>query len=176
ARIIGFDINPGAVTDARAALQEAFRHYMGAGILPETVHVYQADPLCYPDLMHLLRTTGASAPRQNDRLLVVGNPPYVEAKRLPREMKVVLKSRYPDAVVGAPDLYLYFLHACLGWLRDGDRLAFVLPNKLLVNANAQSIRERLLEARYLRALWFATQAQVFSDASVYPVVLFAGRA
>ena len=38
--------------------------------------------------------------------------------------------------MGAPDLYLYFVHVCLGWLRGGDTLAFVLPNKLLVNTNA----------------------------------------
>src|SRR5262249_17413166 len=75
--------------------------------------------------------------------------------------------------VGAPDLYLYFLHVCMGWLRNGDSLAFVLPNKLLVNANGQRMHEWLLEEERLRNLLFATQAQVFPDAAVYPIVLFA---
>ena len=48
-----------------------------------------------------------------------------------------------SAVDGAPDLYLYFLYVCLGWLRPGDRLAFVLPNKLLVNSNARAFRKEL---------------------------------
>src|SRR5262249_34211294 len=62
------------------------------------------------------------------------------------------------------------------WLRADDLLAFVLPNKLLVNANAQRLRERLLDQGRLRALWFATQAAIFPDAAVYPIVLFAGGA
>ena len=88
-------------------------------------------------------------------------------------MKAALKACYPTAVTGAPDLYLYFLHVCLGWMREADTLAFVLPNKLLVNVNAKNIRERLLDEGRLDALWLATQARVFPDAAVYPIVLFA---
>src|SRR5207248_3822464 len=128
----------------------------------------------YPDLRRLVREVGGAALADGDRVLVVGNPPYVEAKRLPRETSAVLKARYPDAVVGAPDLYLYFVHVCLGWLREGDTLAFVLPNKLLVNANARAMRERLLAGGRLRSLWFATQAGLFPGAAVYPIVLFSG--
>jgi hypothetical protein len=97
----------------------------------------------------------------------------VEAKRLSREAKAALKALHPDAVGGAPDLYLYFLHVCLGWLGQEDLLAFVLPNKLLVNANAQRLRERLLAEGRVQRLWFATQAHLFPGAAVYPVVLFA---
>ena len=50
----------------------------------------------------------------------------------------------------------------------------MLPNKLLVNANGRRIRARLLEEHRLRGLWLATQAEVFPEAAVYPVVLHAG--
>jgi hypothetical protein len=135
--------------------------------------VFHADVLREGDLASLLGGQGLERPRSDEPLLVVGNPPYVEAKRLSRTLKQSLEARYPAALSGAPDLYLYFLHVCLGWLRSGDHLAFVLPNKLLVNANARAARERLLQRRQLRALWFATRAGLFGDAGVYPVVLFA---
>jgi hypothetical protein len=173
-RLIGFDINGDAVAAARSELQEAFRWYLGTEISAEALRVYQADVLQHSCLEQLWRTVGRSGPQERERLLVIGNPPYVEAKRLPGDTKAGLKARYPEAMIGAPDLYLYFLHVCLGWLRPGDTLAFVLPNKLLVNANAQRLRERLLEQGRLRALWFATQAAIFPDAAVYPIVLFAG--
>jgi hypothetical protein len=172
-RLIGFDVDRGAVAEARCKLQEAFREHLGVSVPLEALQIHQDDILRYPRLPRLLRKLDLPALGKNERLLIVGNPPYVEAKRLPRETKEALKRRYPDAVVGAPDLYLYFLHVCLDWLREHDTLAFVLPNKLLVNANAQAIRERLLEEGRLRSLWFATQAGVFPDAAVYPIVLFA---
>jgi hypothetical protein len=173
-RLIGFDVDKGAAAQARARLQDAFRGHLGVDVPQECLRVHQADVLRYPRLSRLLRVVGAPGLRGGERLLIVGNPPYVEAKRLLRETKEALKARYPGAVVGAPDLYLYFLHVCLGWLREEDTLAFVLPNKLLVNANAQTIREGLLAEGRLRGLWFATQASLFADAAVYPIVLFAG--
>jgi hypothetical protein len=173
-RLVGFDIDHAAVAEARCRLQEAFLRHLGVAIPPEALHLYQEDVLRYPRLAPLLRKRCLPALTKDDRLLIVGNPPYVEAKRLPRDTKVCLRALYPYAVVGAPDLYLYFLYVCLGWLRDHDTLSFVLPNKLLVNANAQAIRERLLAEGRLRSLWFATRAGIFPRAAVYPIVLFAG--
>ncbi len=172
ARIVGFDIDPAAVAEARAGVRAAFREAMEVELPEAELRVSQADALAHPCLAELLVSLDVSPPLAGERVLIVGNPPYVEAKRLPRALKAALKARYPDAVEGAPDLYLYFLHACLGWLRPGDRLAFVLPNKLLVNANARRLRERLLGEERLEALWLATQAGVFSGAAVYPIVLF----
>lgn len=172
-RLLGFDIDSGAVAAARTGLREAFCQHLGAEIPEAALQVHRADILCSPRLPRLLRSTGVASPQENERLIVIGNPPYVEAKRLGHEAKAALRALYPEAVLGAPDLYLYFLHVCLGWLRPADTLAFVLPNKLLVNANAQAIRERLLNEGRLRGLWFATQAAIFPEAAVYPIVLFA---
>jgi hypothetical protein len=173
-RIVGFDADPTAVRAARAALQEAFHTHMGVDLPPGAIRVGHADPLREPSLPALLEAAGASQPEPGTRLFVVGNPPYVEAKRLPRELKSALRERHAGAIGGAPDLYLYFLHVCLGWLRPEDRLAFVLPNKLLVNTNARALRETLLDGGWLRALWLATRTGAFPGAAVYPIVLFAG--
>lgn len=173
-RIIGFDIDEETVCAARSALQKSFKEHLDVVVDPAELRIYQADVLGEPDLKTLFEHAGLPGLESNEQLIVVGNPPYVEAKRLNRETRIALKTRYSSALSGAPDLYLYFLHVCLGWLRDGDRLAFVLPNKLLVNANAQLVRERLLSENRLQSLWFATQTGLFGEAGVYPVILFAG--
>jgi Eco57I restriction-modification methylase/restriction endonuclease TaqI-like protein len=173
-RLLGFDVDAAAIAEARSGLRDAFLHYLGVDVSEGSLPVHQADIFQYPRLARLLKAVGLPKLHADERLIVIGNPPYVEAKRLSREAKEALRTRYPEAVAGAPDLYLYFLHVCIGWLRAADTLAFVLPNKLLVNANAQRIRERLLEEGRLRSLWFATQAAIFPDAAVYPIVLFAG--
>jgi hypothetical protein len=169
-RLIGFDANPEAVAAARSNVAAACRTHWGAE--PARLSIARADPLAVPDFATLLRAAGLPAgpgPR-----MVIGNPPYVEAKRLAAPAKRDLAQRFPGVIRGAPDLYLYFLHVCLGWLRPGDSLALVLPNKLLVGANATGLRARLLDERLLRGLWTATRAEVFGGAQVYPLVLFAG--
>jgi predicted RNA methylase len=172
-RLVGFDVDPEAVAEARVGLQAAFCRHLGVEVPEKALRVCHADVLAEPYLDTLLERAGVSWPRDEGRLHVVGNPPYVEAKRLARATTAALRQRYPEAVTGAPDLYLYFLHVCLGWLREADTLALVLPNKLLVNANAQRLRERLLDEGRLRALWLATRARIFAGASVYPIVLLA---
>lgn len=162
-RVRGFDIDPEAVAQARQRLRCCVRRLWGAEVLEDRFQVRQADLLHDPALL------GAEGP-----LLLAGNPPYVEAKRLDRATKQDLQRRYPEALSGAPDLYLYFLHVCLARLTAGDQLALVLPNKLLVSANARGLRARLLEQRALRRIWFATQTEAFDGAGVYPIVLFAG--
>jgi hypothetical protein len=172
-RIVGFDLDPAAVSEARDSIRAAVREQLGVDLDDEAVQVRCVDSLSAQGLDPLLLAAGLSPVARDERLLVVGNPPYVEAKRLDAGSKSLLKARFPEAIEGAPDLYLYFLHACLGWLRADDHLAFVLPNKLLVNANARRLRERLLAEGTLDRLWLATQARLFGDAAVYPIVLFA---
>lgn len=165
ARLVGFEIDPEAAVVARQRLAATIR------VAPGAVRIVCGDALDHPTLASLLAAARIAPPA--GRLLVVGNPPYVEAKRLPKPVKTRLKARYPAATSGAPDLYLYFLDAALGWLRDRDALAFVLPNKVLVANNAASIRRRLLDRHLLRGFWRATDLDLF-PASVYPVVLLAG--
>jgi len=172
-RLIGFDIDATAVEKARAGLHGALLEHFGVGISAEHLHIHQENVLDYSSLPELLRSVGIAPPGEHERLTVIGNPPYVEAKRLDAAMKARLKKRFPEALLGAADLCLYFMHVCLSWLRADDRLAFVLPNKMPVNACAQRLREQLLSEGRLTQIWFATQAQIFPDAAVYPVVIFA---
>lgn len=170
-RLVGCDSNPEAVRAAGRALSDAFFRHFNIRIAPNRFALYCADPL-------ETTTPPKFVPRPDagGRMLVLGNPPYVEAKRLDGERKRELTDRFPGAVSGAPDLYLYFLYACLEWLRPGDRLALVLPNKVLVNQSARALRERLLEEHRLQSVWLATDTRAFGEAGVYPIVLFAGAA
>src|SRR5207244_1561872 len=172
-RLIGFDIDPAAVAAAQTDLRDAFAEHLGVEISPDCLNIHPVDIFQCSPLPRLLRALEIPRLHSDERLIVIGNPPYVEAKRLPRQGKETLRERFPEAVAGAPDLYLYFLHVCLHWLRPVDTLAFVLPNKLLVNTNARRVREQLLNEQRLRGLWFATQAAFFPEAAVYPMVLFA---
>jgi len=168
-RLVGFDVNAAAVAAAKTRVCALVRERLGVRVEPDDLRIYCENALDFPDRHSLELRLGTF----RGRLLIIGNPPYVEAKRLSTELKAELKQRYPSAASGAPDLYLYFLHACLDWLTPVDRLALVLPNRILVNTNGRALRERLLEQRQLWGIDFATRTQVFPGAAVYPVVLYA---
>jgi len=169
ARLVGVDVNPQAVEDTRRRVLAAIAERLGAAPDTAQLQIWCADALDPPEQGQL----GAVIAAHRGRLLVLGNPPYVEAKRLSRDEKARLKERFPAAATGAPDLYLYFLHACAAWLGPEDRLALVLPNRVLVNTHAREIRRLLLEQGGLWGIDFATRANIFADAGVYPVVLYA---
>ncbi|MGV3723730.1 MAG: N-6 DNA methylase [Actinomycetota bacterium] len=169
ARLVGVDVNPAAVEVARSRVLGAIQERLGVRPDPSQLRIYCANAL-EPVKGGPLEALIAG---ERSRLLVLGNPPYVEAKRLPREEKARLKARFPAVAAGSPDLYLFFLYACLQWLRPDDRLALVLPNRVLVNTNAREIRRALLSGAQLCAIDFATRTNLFEGAGVYPVVLYA---
>lgn len=69
---------------------------------------------------------------------VVGNPPYLASKNGP--------FRRPAAGRGQTDSYLMFMSAVLGGglVRPGGLVSMVLPDPVLVRANAASVRRRII--------------------------------
>lgn len=172
--LLGLDSHPEAVHAARDRVSAALATHLGCRVAPRSLPIRCEDLLAasavapsLPDDL-LPRRDGA-------RLVVAGNPPYVEAKRLPSEMRRWLKASFPAASAGSPDLYIYFLWAALNWLRRGDALGLVLPNRVLVNQGALQVRRRLLDEGLLSGIDSASQSRLFNGAAVYPVVLYAGR-
>lgn len=102
---------------------------------------------------------------------VVGNPPYLESKRMPDRVKGYIREHFPLAGTGAFDLYGAFTELALRLARDTDgEVAFVLPNRLLVTNSTGRLRRALL-ARGELGITDLSEERVFQDAAVYPVVL-----
>ena len=106
---------------------------------------------------------------------VLGNPPYLEAKRMPAALKAHVKRCCPVAATGAFDLYGAFVERALTALEPDGELCLIIPNRFLVTAYARGLRRLLLADCAVRVVDLST-SRVFSDAAVYPVVLLARRA
>ncbi|MBM3266453.1 MAG: N-6 DNA methylase [Candidatus Sericytochromatia bacterium] len=102
---------------------------------------------------------------------IVGNPPYLEAKRAEEADKRRWRSRFAGRVEGAFDLYVCFLEFALEHISaDGD-IGMVIPNKFMVNRYARSLRRRLLAARPPRTLRDLSHLPIFRNTGVYPIIL-----
>lgn len=99
---------------------------------------------------------------------IVGNPPYLSAK-------TEVFSKYKPYLSGATqaDFYLLFIqkYAARKYLRPGGGLCFIVPDPLLLRANAQSARERLLDGLDLEMLLHIKG--VFHKTSVANVIFLA---
>ena len=176
--LFGFDLDPGNVEKTRVKLAAVCSELCVEG----RVTVEVGDALAPAGLMGgLLGSSALSAMRQgvgpfaNGIDLVVGNPPYVDSKRLSDSEKVDLRTWFPDAAGGAADLCVYFVHHFVNTLAPGGRLAFIVPNKLLIAKFSERLRQRMVGGRLLHELIFVSHLDVFAKTAVYPVVIVLGN-
>ena len=150
ASLLGLDVDPVAVAAARERL-----------------------PAARIELADALADTLPLPARCADA--VVGNPPYVRARRLPAERREDLRRRF-DYASGQFDLTVPFVERALEWLRPGGRLGFVLPNKVLVAAYAKRLRRALRkEHRLVEVCDLAAEEGAFGGACAYPVLVVVER-
>lgn len=102
---------------------------------------------------------------------VVGNPPYVEAKKLPKEEKAICRTNFPNVSKGAFDLYVCFVYIGLLILKKGGYLGLVLPNKFLVANYNKYLREFILKNCKIIEICDISNLKYFSDTDVYPILL-----
>ena len=167
-RLVGIDVDPGAVAATRAALASwAERH----GAPPQVADA--AD----------LRTLDALDDPLADLLgrvdLVVGNPPFLaqtaSVTARDADARSRLRNRFGDVGPYADSAALFLL-ASLDLLRDGGVALMVQPASFLAARDAAAVRSRILERGVLAAIWGSDELHF--DAAVHvcaPVVRVGAR-
>ena len=114
--------------------------------------------------------------------LVVGNPPWVRAERLPEPMRQLLSARYRWWRSGGagwrhlPDLAVAFVERSHELLTPGGTLALLLPVKLATAGYARACRDALATTATLhRVADLANDARAGFDATTYPLAIIASR-
>jgi len=103
---------------------------------------------------------------------VIGNPPYLEAKKMPIELKKTCRENFPDIAKGAFDLYFCFIRMALDLLKEGGMFGYIVPNKVQVLKSARWLRKYILENFSVMEIVDISNLEVFKGISVYPILLF----
>lgn len=101
--------------------------------------------------------------------IVIGNPPYVNARTIPQADKTYLRAHYPE-LRGAFDLYVAFLLRGQQLLREDGRYGWIVPNKFLVADYARQARDFLASTSRTTVIDVSALG-IFSRVGVYPVIL-----
>jgi len=103
---------------------------------------------------------------------VVGNPPYLEAKKMPDELKKLCRENFPEVAKGAFDLYFCFIKMALDLLDAGGMFGYIIPNKVQVLKSARWLRKYILDNFNIEEIADISNLEVFKNISVYPILLF----
>lgn len=106
--------------------------------------------------------------------VVMMNPPFTRQERLPEEYKSKLTDRfkpYSDVLTGQVGLHGYFILLADTFLKEGGRLAFVLPATVLRLQSLEGIRKFLVENYRLDYIITTEQRSAFSEAARFREML-----
>lgn len=101
--------------------------------------------------------------------IVVGNPPYVNARTMDTPDREYLVKRYPE-LQGSYDLYAAFLLKVSELLIDTGRYGWIIPNKLLVADYAKKVYEKLNNTSLVSVI-NVSKIPIFNGVGVYPIIL-----
>jgi hypothetical protein len=107
--------------------------------------------------------------------IVVGNPPYVRADKLPKEVKAKLRLAYPSIAGGSVDLYNYFIGHGLMALRSRGVLCYVTPASFQRSVYGQKTRDFIRRTGAVRAVFDFDELPVFESVGVHPSVFVIAR-
>jgi len=106
--------------------------------------------------------------------VVIMNPPFTRQERLPDEYKKNLTNRfkrYSDVLTGQMGLHGYFLLLADLFLKEGGRLAFVLPATVLRLQSMEGIRKFLATNYKIEYIVTTDQRSAFSEAARFREIL-----
>ena len=105
--------------------------------------------------------------------VVIGNPPYVNAIELKKNISIneytFLKNNYETAK-GTVDLYIYFFERSFKIVKQNSFIAFITPNRFLSASYGQALREYIINHLTIETLIDYSDKSVFAEASTYPVI------
>ena len=108
--------------------------------------------------------------RQRGFDLVIGNPPYVSNKLIPRPEKEYYRSVYRSAA-GQYDLAVPFIEQGLNLLKPDGMLCYITSNKFLAADYGKNIRQDLVNKYRILALTDVSTLKPFRHVAAYPVII-----
>jgi type I restriction-modification system DNA methylase subunit len=106
--------------------------------------------------------------------LVIMNPPFTRAERLPKTYKAQLKSRlkeYEDLVYGRVGLHNFFIFLADRFAKKNGKIALVLPATVLRILSMKGVRKLWVNNYHIKYIITTEERAAFSEASQFRRIL-----
>ncbi len=168
--VVGFDVDPIAVMLSKTnIIVELMSHIQKSFPLERELklQIYCTNSLKKTDECDNEAIIEA---KKSQYRFVIGNPPYVESKKMDSESKSICRQFFPSIAKGGFDLYLFFVDLGISLLQEGGELGFIIPNKFLNARYAKPIRDKIIKKGMIKHIVNLAHQKVFNPA-VYPIIL-----
>jgi SOS regulatory protein LexA len=140
------------------------------------INIFQTNTIETPSLLSIEEQVTKDIKTRSGKFasgfdFVVGNPPYLEAKKMDKKTKELCVETCPTIASGAFDLFVCFIDKGLHLLNKNGKLGYIFPNKFLIANYAKKMRELLLSNYTIKEIIDVSECEVFENVSVYPVIL-----
>ena len=108
-----------------------------------------------------------SRPSKEGFDIVIGNPPYIEAKKL-KHIASTLKEKF-TLYSGTADLSIYFNELGLNLLAEGGIISYITTNKFFNTQYGEKVRNQL-SSQHINTILNFEQVEVFEDVLVSSVI------
>lgn len=98
--------------------------------------------------------------------IIIGNPPYIEFKKLDSESKDIFKKRFQSAN-GKYDIYVVFMEYACELLNKEGTLAFINPTMFMKRDYGKAIRKFVYENFRIKSIVDFSDKQMFESATTY---------
>lgn len=106
--------------------------------------------------------------------LIIGNPPYVSAKNISEDSRVLL-SKWSVSQIGNPDLYIPFFQIGYESLAPKGVLGFITINSFLRSLNGRFIRQYFADNKVKMSILDFGNEQIFKKRLTYTCLCFLKR-
>ncbi|EPC20942.1 HsdM family class I SAM-dependent methyltransferase [Lacticaseibacillus paracasei] len=131
--IYGFDIQKENALAAECVLNIYVEIH---GFRPTGVNISEQDSLKLPFDQAYLKSTFD---------IVLGNPPYVRAKKIPNEYRNFLREAWGGVISGQPDIYIPFFSLAYWLARPEGQIVYISPNSFFGSNNGKKLRKFIQE-------------------------------
>ena len=100
---------------------------------------------------------------------VVGNPPYLFIRSIPKEYRKLIESLSLETNIGQYDLYQLFIEIGIKTLKESGKLGYIVPDSLLALSNRKLLRMYILN--YTKINEISVVGSVFNDAVVSNIII-----
>ncbi|OJI11639.1 hypothetical protein BJI45_00705 [Limosilactobacillus reuteri] len=132
--LYGIDTVPENVLAAKCALLIFLELH---GVDSADINLYEADSLMLTDSNIRKQLIGKMD-------LIIGNPPYVRAKKIPKIYRLQLREKWASVISGMTDLYIPFFALGNQMLKEVGQIVYITPNSYLSSVNGRKLRKYLL--------------------------------
>jgi len=131
------------------------------------IDAYEIDPAFCENNQDVQNKEFLTLNLKNDYDLVIGNPPYVRWKHMPKEIQVFLSNSpfWKNRVNALSDLLQTFIFKGVDLLKENGELIFITPYFWLQSLHASKLREFLSLNGYIDTLIHFGEHKLFNDAA-----------